>query len=80
MLHHPVNLQRIENVLASHNARVRAASEPRLMVLFLFGSEEESHQYYCPVCGIELTRSDFDKPERDYYCPFCSTRQTPSLV
>jgi rubredoxin len=35
-------------------------------------------QFYCPVCGGELTQSDFDTPERDYYCPHCSTRQTPS--
>ena len=37
-------------------------------------------EYSCPVCGIELTQSNFDTPERDYYCPFCSTRQTPSVV
>ncbi len=34
--------------------------------------------YYCPVCGIELTRSDFDTPEGDYFCPFCCSEQTPS--
>lgn len=33
--------------------------------------------YFCPICGIELAQSDFDKPEVDYYCPFCSTRRTP---
>jgi hypothetical protein len=37
-------------------------------------------QYSCPVCGIELSRSNFDTPARDYYCPFCSTRQTPTVV
>ena len=34
--------------------------------------------YFCPVCGIELEQSDFEKPAEDYYCPFCSSRQTPS--
>lgn len=37
-------------------------------------------EYFCPVCGVGLSRSDFDKPERDYYCPYCSTRQTPSAI
>ncbi|MBI2239084.1 MAG: hypothetical protein HYU54_11265 [Actinobacteria bacterium] len=36
--------------------------------------------YFCPVCGIELTQSDFDTPEADYFCPFCSSQQTPSKV
>ncbi len=36
--------------------------------------------YFCPICGIELTQTDFDKPEEDYYCPFCSSRQTPHPV
>ena len=36
--------------------------------------------YFCPVCGIELTRSDFDRPEGDYYCPFCSSQQVPQPV
>ena len=43
-------------------------------------SEGAADEYSCPVCGIELTRSNFVTPERDYYCPFCSTRQTPSVV
>ena len=37
-----------------------------------------SDEYFCPVCGIGLAQSDFEKPEKDYYCPYCSTRQTPS--
>jgi hypothetical protein len=40
----------------------------------------ERDEYFCPVCGIELARTDFDTPERDYYCPFCSTRQRPAIV
>jgi len=36
--------------------------------------------YVCPICGIELERSDFDKAPEDYYCPFCSSQQTPSRV
>ena len=42
--------------------------------------EGAADEYSCPVCGIGLTQSNFDTPERDYYCPFCSTRQTPSVV
>ncbi len=34
--------------------------------------------YFCPVCGIELEQSDFDKPGEYYSCPFCSSQQTPS--
>lgn len=33
--------------------------------------------YYCPICGIELARSDFDRPQGEYYCPFCSSQQAP---
>lgn len=42
--------------------------------------EGAADEYSCPVCGIGLTQSNFDTPERDYYCPLCSTRQTPSVV
>jgi DNA-directed RNA polymerase subunit RPC12/RpoP len=42
--------------------------------------ETEDARYFCPACGIELERSNFDTPERDYYCPFCSTRSMPSAV
>jgi hypothetical protein len=41
---------------------------------------DEADRYFCPVCGIELAKSDFDTPPKHYYCPYCSTRQTPSLV
>jgi len=33
--------------------------------------------YECPVCGVELGRSNFDTPAIDYYCPVCTTRQMP---
>jgi predicted RNA-binding Zn-ribbon protein involved in translation (DUF1610 family) len=33
--------------------------------------------YECPVCGVELARSNFDTPAFDYYCPVCTTRQMP---
>jgi predicted RNA-binding Zn-ribbon protein involved in translation (DUF1610 family) len=36
--------------------------------------------YYCPMCGIDLTASDFDKAPEDYSCPFCCSRQRPSRV
>ena len=41
---------------------------------------DDADEYVCPICGIELAKSDFDTPARHYYCPYCSTRQTPSLV
>ena len=34
-------------------------------------------QYECPVCGVELARSNFETPQLDYYCPVCTTRQLP---
>lgn len=34
--------------------------------------------YFCPICGIDLALSDFDRAPEDYYCPFCSSQQTPS--
>ncbi len=37
-------------------------------------------EYFCPVCGSELSLSNFLTPERDYYCPYCATRQTPALL
>ncbi len=43
-------------------------------------ADGEPDDYFCPVCGIGLAKSDFDTPEKDYYCPFCSTRQTPSVL
>jgi hypothetical protein len=42
--------------------------------------QEEPDEYFCPVCGEELSRSNFLTPPRDYYCPFCATRQTPAIV
>jgi predicted RNA-binding Zn-ribbon protein involved in translation (DUF1610 family) len=33
--------------------------------------------YECPVCGVELARSNFDTPAVEYYCPVCTTRQMP---
>jgi len=33
--------------------------------------------YECPVCGVELTRSNFETQVNDYYCPVCTTRQMP---
>lgn len=41
---------------------------------------EPTYRFFCPVCGIELERSNYDTPERDYYCPFCSTQSMPSAV
>lgn len=37
-------------------------------------------EFFCPVCGIELARANFDTPATHYYCPYCGTRQSPSMV
>jgi DNA-directed RNA polymerase subunit RPC12/RpoP len=42
--------------------------------------QDEAHVYFCPVCGEEVSLSNFLTPEREYYCPYCATRQTPSLL
>ncbi|MFB3739775.1 MAG: hypothetical protein ACE14W_12545 [Candidatus Velamenicoccus archaeovorus] len=34
--------------------------------------------YSCPVCGIGLERSDFEKEPDEYSCPFCGSRLRPS--
>jgi uncharacterized Zn finger protein (UPF0148 family) len=34
--------------------------------------------YYCPVCGIELVKSNYETYDRDYFCPYCSTQQQAS--
>jgi len=41
---------------------------------------DEIDEYFCPVCGVELSISNFLTSERDYYCPSCATRQTPAVV
>jgi len=41
---------------------------------------DEPDEYFCPVCGIELSRSNFLTPSEEYYCPYCATRQTPAVV
>jgi hypothetical protein len=43
-------------------------------------SEASVVAYYCPICGIPLEQSDFERPEDDYYCPFCSSQETPSQM
>jgi hypothetical protein len=43
-------------------------------------SFDVAEEYFCPVCGIELSLSNFLTPEDQYYCPFCATRQTPAIV
>lgn len=42
--------------------------------------QEVHDEYFCPVCGIELSLSNFLTPEHDYYCPYCATRQTPAVL
>lgn len=43
-------------------------------------AEDAADEYFCPVCGVELSLSNFLTPERDYYCPYCATRQTPAVL
>jgi hypothetical protein len=58
-----------------------ATAQKRLRGGVLIGqSEVLVFAYYCPVCGIPLEQTDFDKPEDDYYCPLCGSRRTPSQM
>ena len=57
-----------------------SASGPSAASQSLVGIDVEGEEFFCPVCGVELTLADFERPENDYYCPYCSTRQTPALV
>jgi DNA-directed RNA polymerase subunit RPC12/RpoP len=41
---------------------------------------EQAFQYFCPICGIELSVSNYETPGSDYFCPYCSTDQRPSRV
>ena len=41
---------------------------------------EGPFHYYCPICGIELSRSNYETFDKDYFCPYCSSQQRPSRV
>ena len=41
---------------------------------------EGSFEYFCPICGIELSRSNYETFDKDYFCPYCSTQQRASRV
>jgi hypothetical protein len=41
---------------------------------------EGPFDYYCPVCGIELARSNYEAFDKDYFCPYCSTQLRASRV
>jgi hypothetical protein len=41
---------------------------------------EDPFDYYCPICGIELAKSNYETLASDYFCPYCSTQQRPSRV
>ena len=41
---------------------------------------DDSFEYYCPICGIELTESNYEASDEDYFCPYCSTRHRASRV
>jgi len=47
---------------------------------FLLLDDDDVDEYFCPVCGAELSQSSFLTPEQDYYCPYCATRQKPAIV
>ena len=36
--------------------------------------------YYCPICGIGLAKSNYETFDTSYFCPYCSTQQRPSRV
>jgi len=84
MLDRALDVQHVLELLDAQHTRVRAepADEVILPEELPTTTEalDEELEFFCPVCGIDLERSNFDTPERDYYCPFCSTRQMPVVV
>ena len=41
---------------------------------------EDPFEYYCPICGMDLDRFNYETVEKDYFCPYCSTQQRASRV
>ena len=41
---------------------------------------EDPFEYYCPICGMDLDRFNYETFEKDYFCPYCSTQQRASRV
>jgi predicted RNA-binding Zn-ribbon protein involved in translation (DUF1610 family) len=39
---------------------------------------DRGFDFYCPICGVQLTGSNYDSFDAEYFCPVCSTRQRPS--
>jgi hypothetical protein len=45
-----------------------------------FEADDDADEYFCPICGEGLSKSNFTTPGEDYYCPSCGTPQTPSRL
>jgi predicted RNA-binding Zn-ribbon protein involved in translation (DUF1610 family) len=43
-------------------------------------AREGPFDYCCPICGIELARSNCETFGGEYSCPYCGTQQRPSRV
>lgn len=43
-------------------------------------AEGRPFDYYCPICGIDLAKSNYESFDRDYYCPYCGTQQRASRM
>ena len=41
---------------------------------------EASFDYFCPVCGIALSKSNYETFDAEYFCPYCSSQLRPSRV
>jgi hypothetical protein len=41
---------------------------------------EGPFEYCCPICGIELAKSNYESFDKDYFCPYRSTQQRASRV
>lgn len=39
---------------------------------------ERPFEYYCPICGIELSKANYETFDDEYYCPYCSSQQRAS--
>ena len=40
--------------------------------------DEQSFDYYCPICGVELAESNYEAFDAEYSCPGCGTQQRAS--
>jgi uncharacterized Zn finger protein (UPF0148 family) len=38
----------------------------------------EAFDYYCPICGVDLSEVEYNTFDAEYFCPVCSSQQRAS--